>query len=255
MADETNAQDNGETGSEELSVEDRLAALEAENEALKKAARNNQRLLREKRALVEKVKEWHDLPSPDEVRQMLAEREQGASENGDLEKVLKLKEETWAKKIATMEAKLADREKMVQQLMIDDRLRAALQEANVKPTAASLLLEHFRAQAKLIEDPDATYGMRAVIETSGDLVDMDEYVKEWAKGEQAADFVVPPRNAGGTARPGTGRAPKVAPAKMTPKEKAAYIAEHGLDAWRQLVASSSKAAGNSAISGNTFTQA
>jgi hypothetical protein len=151
----------------------------------------------------------------------------------ELEAKLKEAEKTVKKATADAEAAkkaLADEAGFSQRLLVDNGLNEALAKAGVtNPVHLKAARAMLAGQVQVVAEGD-----QRVVKI-GDKPAAD-FIAEWAKGDEGKFFVSAAQNSGGGATGSGGGAPaskKVS--QMTPDEKGAFIAQHGIEKWQEKV--------------------
>ncbi|AEP08897.1 hypothetical protein [Micavibrio aeruginosavorus] len=162
-----------------------------------------------------------------------AAEEEAAAKGGDVEKIKSTLEARHAKEKGDLSAKLADREAKLHKLLVDNGLTEALTKAGVTnpahlKAAKAMILAENKAE---VSDADGA----AVATISGKPI--QEFVSSFAQGEDGKHFIAATANSGGGAG-GSNGGGKAAGGQtrsaMNHVDKAAYIKEHGQEAYLAL---------------------
>lgn len=189
------------------------SALEKERDAAKKAAAA--------------LKRFEGI-DPDEFQRFKQTAEE--AEAAKLSEVERL-EKKYQREMEKLNGELGKRQSFVEKLTIENELNAAIEKAGILP-------EHRRAVRALLKEA----GAKTVAEGDeyrgylGDLP-IAEYVAEWAKSDEAAHYVaageVPAGSGAQGGRSGNG---SKSFKEMSDKDRMEYIDKHGLDKYKQLLA-------------------
>jgi hypothetical protein len=233
-------------------VPDDLDALKAE---LAKATKQIGQLINENKAskadkakLAEGLKRWNRIAAdhgiePDDLATLLAERSKAelakARDTGEVDKLLENQRKTLEAKRAEVEEELGKAKTLNNALLIDAAIDSGLERVKVKPSLKKAAFALHRPKAKVIQDPDSTYGVRAVVEIGdGSHLTIEDYLKNWAENDpDAGEFMIGNQSAGGGA-PGSGgvgaRLGFKKRLEMTALEKSQYIRANGIEAYNKL---------------------
>ena len=161
-----------------------------------------------------------------------AAEEEAANKSGDVTKVKEQLEAKHAKEMKALNDTIAAKDGSLHKLLVDNGLTEALTKAGVAP-------QYLDAAKALIQ----TNNKAEIAEIDGKTVakfgdkEIAEFVTGWAQGDSGKHFVAAPVNGGGGAK-GTGDGNKVPGdlkrSSMNHVAKAAYITEHGQQAYSEL---------------------
>lgn len=193
--------------------------VEAETKGLK--AKNDE-LLGE----IKGFKQKFDGVDPDEFKKLKGAQRDADDKNSDPVKMRERIEQELAPKLTEAEKRATTAESKLDSYIKDNQLTAALVEAGVA--------KEFLPAAKALLQASRT----VEVKDGGAIIDgksIAEFVKAWAGGEGKA-FISAPNNNGGGGKGGAGggAAGKKA-SEMTRTEKAKFMKENGLDAWKEKV--------------------
>ena len=187
--------------------------------------------------LKKKDEEFSDLK--DRLDDIEAEKkkaeEDAALKSGDIEKIkeqLEAKHKSELEKkdaiIASKDEELSSMKGQLHKHMVDDGLTSALAQGGVAP-------QYMDAASALIKAQHS-----AEVGKDGAMLEgkpLKDFVSTWLQGEHGEHFLTTPKNGGGGAKGPNdgGKAPSdTGRSEMTHAEKAAYIREHGKEAYEQL---------------------
>ncbi len=194
--------------------------LEKETKGLKES---RDAVLREKKQLEDRFKDV----DPDEYRTLKTSKRNAEDKDSDPIKLRERIEAEFAPKLTAAEKRAEELEAKLNANIVDGSLTTALTEAGVAPEFIRAVKADFRGSRKI----EVTEG--------GALVDgkpVTDYVKAWAASDEAKPFIAAANNQGGGSKGGAGGgATGKKAADMTAKEKAAYIGQHGAEAFKNKV--------------------
>ncbi len=208
------------------SDEGKAAIAKAVEEATKPLLTKRDELLGE----VKKLKGIQDQLDELKAAKEAAE-EEAANKSGDVDKIKATLEAKHKKELDALTAKLDQSTARLNQTLIDKGLSDALVKANVAPHHLPAVTALIKATAKAeISDEDGN----AVAKFDGKTI--EEFVTGWAQGDTGKHYIAAPNNGGGGAggSNGGGKAATGKKADMTVSQKAAYIREHGAEAYDKL---------------------
>lgn len=189
-----------------------------------------------------KSAEGVDIEEYQRLREEAEQRSQKEAEKkGEWDKLREQLVKNHQKEIESRETKLSTMQKSLESYLIDANATAEIAGLNGIP---GLLLPHVKSQLKVVEQ-DGKYVVR-VVDSDGDVridaksgepMSIKQLVAEMRdsetfapafKGSGASGSGTPPNSSAGRAGHGVKRG------QMTQQQKAAFIHEHGRDAYRQL---------------------
>lgn len=201
-------------------VEEATAGLKAKRDEL---LEDNKKLKEAHKNLQEQI---------DEIKTAKEEAEAAAAEkSGDVEKVKAALEAKFQKELDKLKTLNADKDAKLHNLLIENGLTEALTKAGVAPqyldAAKALVKTKHKAE---IAEQDGN------IAATFDGKPLSDFVTEWTQGEHGKHFVASPDNGGGGAKgtTGGGKATVEKRSEMNHTQKAAYIKEHGQEAYLKL---------------------
>lgn len=167
------------------------------NAAVEKAttglAAKNSELLGE----VKKFKEFKG--TAEELQAKLSELETAKlEEQGKYKELLEKARIDHSTELDSVRSQLAEKQKLIENLLIGDGLKSALIEAGVKKEFLPYVESHLRGNVTVQESE----GQLSAVANDKPL---SEYVKEWAASDEGSAFVVAPSNSGGGAPGGTSK--------------------------------------------------
>jgi hypothetical protein len=216
--------------------------------AAEKAARKEAMELRKR---VEQFKDLEDI-NPDEYRKMMAERqaaeEREAEKKGEWDKLKAQQNEQHQEQLTAKEREIERLNSALRTQMIDSELNKELVANEATTVGIKLLPYDLRQKVSLVEEEGKFHvrilgddGKTPRVNADGDYLQIVDLVKEQReifpdlfKGSAASGGGVPTSGATNGVAAHKAKAAK----EMQPGEKAAFIAEHGLSAWRELLAAS-----------------
>lgn len=212
------------------------SALQKEREAAKNAARQ--------------AKAWESLgKSPDEIQELLAAQEKANEERlnkaGEWDKLKQQMNEQFTKEKQQLLDSLTAKGRAIEKHLIDAQATAAIAELKGVP---ALLLPHVKASVRVVEE-DGEYSVRVVdasgnprVNAQGDYLSIKDLVSEMRQSDIFGRAFEATGTTGGSSSqvkgPTGADKPKKA-ADMSSAEKAKFIGEHGLNAWKQKLLSES----------------
>jgi hypothetical protein len=134
--------------------------------------------------------------------------------------------------IAKLTKSLQEKDGALNGLLVDSGISDALAKAGVAPHYVNPLKAMFKTQAQLVNENGA---YKAVIGDKG----VADAIGAYLSGDEGKHFVAAPANSGGGAQGSGGKGASGASGKrseMSITDKAAFIAEHGQDAYLNLPA-------------------
>lgn len=155
-----------------------------------------------------------------------------AEKSGDVEKIKATLEAKHKKELEALAAQVNDGKSKLHGLLVENGLTDALTKAGVAPQYLDAVksLVTTKHKAEIVDN-------EGVVSATLDGQPLSEFVTQWAQGEQGKHFIAAPANGGG----GTGGANgggkasvDVKRSEMSHVQKAAYIKEHGQDAYSKL---------------------
>lgn len=161
---------------------------------------------------------------PEDYARLQSEVEELSGKLGNTEKMSKAE-------IAKLSKSLQEKDGALNGLLVDSGITEALAKAGVAPHYVNPLKAMFKTQAQLVNENGA---YKAVIGDKG----VSDAISAYLSGDEGKHFVAAPANSGGGAQ-GSGVKGTPAAGKrgdMNAMQKAAYIGEHGQDAYLKLPA-------------------
>lgn len=215
-----------------LESEDGKAAIaKAVEEATSALKSKNDELLGEKKKMKDDLKAIQD--QLDEIKTAKEEAEAAAAEkSGDVEKIKATLEAKHKKEIEALSSKITDKDAKLHNLLIENGLTEALTKAGVAP-------QYLDAAKALIKSTNKA----EIGETDGNVVatvngvPLSDYVSQWSQGDGGKHFISAPANGGGGSggsNGGNGVTGDQKRSTMNHVQKAAYIKEHGQEAYQKL---------------------
>lgn len=205
------------------------SALQKEREAAKQAAKQ--------------VKAWESLgKSPEEIQELLQAQQQAEEDKlnkaGEWDKLKAQMNEQFSKEKQQLLDSLTAKERAIEKHLVDAQATAAIAELKGVP---ALLLPHVKASVRVVEE-GGEYSVRVVdpsgnprVNAQGEYLSIKDLVSEMRQSDifgrafeaTGTTGSGTPSNKGG----GSDKAKKAA--EMTSAEKAKFIGDNGLDAWRK----------------------
>lgn len=170
--------------------------------------------------------------------------QKAAEKDGDIEALRKSFDEEKAKLQEEFSGQLSQANNWVREMTVDSAAMKMASELAIEGSAELLLPQIQRRLGVEVRDDRPTV---VVLDENGkpSAKSLEDLGKEIAAKPANAPIIVASRSTGGGAKGGqsTGGAGRRGgdPSKMTVAEKSAYISEHGLAAWNQLIQSNSTA--------------
>ena len=188
--------------------------------------------------------EKHGL-DPDGLDKLLSDREErdlqrakdtGGEEAQQMIENLKQKHE---RERAEWQREDARKEALLQGVLVDDRLSAALAKHvdTSKPGLAKGAFALLRHRVKAAPDADAPRGYSPMVAVDGADMPLEEFLAQWADTDPEAEpYLRQSQATGGGATGGAGgrKAKQLYRSTATAKETSDYITDHGLAAWNAL---------------------
>lgn len=203
------------------------AAVEKATKALKS---KNEELLDEKKALQKKLEDMNGRLDEIESDKKKAE-EEAALKSGDVEKIKAQLEAKHAKELEKLQGKVTELSGKLNSTLIDGGLSDALTKANVAPQYVDAVKALIKTGHKAeISEVDG----KAVALIDGKPI--HDFITGWSQSDSGKHYVAAPANGGGGAGGpnGGGGAPAEKRSQMNHAQKAAYIRDHGKDAYDKL---------------------
>lgn len=240
VEDERRQQPNG-TGDQDddESVDWKAKALEFERK-YGTLLNEKKRSAEDRRKLADALKAWNGLAEkhgvePEQLEAMLSRQSEqelkSAREKGEIDKLLADKDKKHQRELEAEREERAKKEKIINAVLIDETIKTELDKLKVIPALKQAAFVLHRAKAKIVEDPEATYGIRVVMQIGGDEMTVADYLKNWAANDPDAEaFLIGNESVGGGAPAGSRRGMVVAHkprSKMSAAEKSAYIRNRG----------------------------
>lgn len=206
------------------------AAVEKETGGLKE---KNKELLDELKPLKEKMEKFKDFDPAEYSRLKALERDGKDKEIKDPVELRNRIEAEFAPKLTAAEKRAEEAETKLKQRTIDGELTSALIDSGVS--------KEFLPAAKAL----ITSGRKVDVTDGGAIVDgkpVSAFAKDFAASDEGKHFVSAPNSQGGGAKGGAGGDPAKGKqlSEMSNADKAAFIREHGPQAWADKVATEMK---------------
>lgn len=192
-------------------------------------------LLRKRDELLGTVRELKDRASGDStgelrkrLEQMEAEKERAAAlAKDDYEKALEVDRKKYEKDLATLKAERDEIATKFQRMVVGNALTEGATKAGVSPDYLDAAIALHRDRVTIADDSPTIDGKP-----------VQEHFAEWVKSDAGKRYAAAPNNSGagakGPGNSGDASPPKMKRSEMDAGQKAAFIQEHGGEAYLKL---------------------
>jgi archaellum component FlaC len=221
--------ENGNIPSEK--VETLKGAVEKYNEGLVK---NKESLLEEKKALQKRMKIYEGI-DPEKVKELQEEYDrlstEVAAKQNDAETIKESLTKKYESQLEEYKNNYSEIQKKYQDKIVNETLTSQLEAAGVDNPV-------YKKAALAMIKPNTKFENETVL--VGDKT-AEDFIKEWTESDEAKAFITARNNTGGGIKSNAnGGVMQKISVNASIKEKTAYIAEHGREAFEKAIVSENK---------------